>query len=244
MAYKFYLFFPFFSLNDLSYKNIKEALKILGLKPAYHLKLPEYNVKTKQAVPVGYLYVAKLEHLGAEKIHSRSTGPMVGKILQPTSGKIFFDQNNIIDYSIDELVIHRRDTVGLIYQDYNLLHDFKVKENIALPMIIAGKKKDEINKRIHYLSSKLGVERYINTFPHRLSGGEQQRVGIAVALANNPDVILADEPTGNLDRTNSDIVFDLLVDICKKEHKTLIIATHDINLQKKLPKLISLETGD
>ncbi|MHA1868632.1 MAG: ABC transporter ATP-binding protein [Candidatus Heimdallarchaeaceae archaeon] len=165
-------------------------------------------------------------------------------ILQPTSGKIFFDQNNIIDYSIDELVIHRRDTVGLIYQDYNLLHDFKVKENIALPMIIAGKKKDEINKRIHYLSSKLGVERYINTFPHRLSGGEQQRVGIAVALANNPDVILADEPTGNLDRTNSDIVFDLLVDICKKEHKTLIIATHDINLQKKLPKLISLETGD
>lgn len=164
-------------------------------------------------------------------------------ILRPTAGRIIVNGNNIIEKDQDQLADYRRDTVGLIYQSYNLAPFLNIKENIEFPMIIAGKEKDLREKRISELTDELEISRYLNSVPDKLSGGEQQRVAIAVALANQPKIILADEPTGNIDVDTSKIVYNMLTEMCDKYNTTLLIASHDpdalnfVEREINLPKL-------
>ncbi|MGC9780081.1 MAG: ABC transporter ATP-binding protein [Candidatus Heimdallarchaeota archaeon] len=164
----------------------------------------------------------------------------IGGVLKPTSGRILIDGHDITKLSDDELVKYRRDQVGLIYQDFNLIDEFSIFENIALPMLIAKKAKSEIDERVNELLEALDIQRYVKTFPNYLSGGEKQRVAIAVALANNPDIILADEPTGNLDLASRENVINSLIKNCKELNKALIIATHDPFIMKKVDRVINL----
>ncbi len=164
-------------------------------------------------------------------------------ILRPTAGRIIVNGNNIIEKDQDQLADYRRDTVGLIYQSFNLAPFLNIKENIEFPMIIAGKAKDFREKRIIELTDELEISRYLNSVPDKLSGGEQQRVAIAVALANQPEIILADEPTGNIDVDTSKTVYNMLTEMCDKYKTTLLIATHDpdainyVDKEINLPKL-------
>ncbi|MHA1397971.1 MAG: ABC transporter ATP-binding protein [Candidatus Heimdallarchaeaceae archaeon] len=151
----------------------------------------------------------------------------IAGVLKPTAGKILVEGINIIDYNEDQLADYRRDKVGLIYQAYNLAPFLTVKENIEFPMTIAKLDKEEKERRINDLVEMLEIERYINQKPPYLSGGEQQKVAIAVALANNPLIILADEPTGNLDIENSEGIYELLSQMCEVYNTTLLIASHD-----------------
>lgn len=164
----------------------------------------------------------------------------IGGVLKPTSGRILIDGHDITKLSDDELGQYRRDQVGLIYQDFNLIDEFSIFENIALPMLIAKKNKSEIDERVNELLEALDIQRYVKTFPNYLSGGEKQRVAIAVALANNPDIILADEPTGNLDLTSRENVINSLIKNCKELNKALIIATHDPFIMEKVDRVINL----
>ncbi|MHA1415124.1 MAG: ABC transporter ATP-binding protein [Candidatus Heimdallarchaeaceae archaeon] len=164
----------------------------------------------------------------------------IAGVLRPTSGKILVDGVNIAKLSEDELANYRRDQVGLIYQDFNLIKQFTIFENIALPMLIANKKYSEIKERVNELLESLDIARYQKTFPPYLSGGEQQRVAIAVALANDPPLILADEPTGNLDIESREKVIDLLINKSRELNKTLIIATHDPFILKKVDRTVHL----
>ena len=148
-------------------------------------------------------------------------------ILKPTAGKILVEGKNIVDFNEDQLAEYRRNTVGLVYQSYNLAPFLTVKENIEFPMIIAKVEKDIIDKRVEELVEMLEIERYLNQKPSYLSGGEQQRVAIAVALANKPRIVLADEPTGNLDVENSLMVYELLSQMCTVYNTTLITVSHD-----------------
>ena len=167
----------------------------------------------------------------------------IGGILRPTSGKIIVNRNDITKLPDKDLVNYRRDSVGLIYQDFNLISQFTIYENIALPLLIAGKKNDCIQERVENLLESLDITRYKKTYPQYLSGGEQQRVAIAVALANDPQIILADEPTGNLDLEAREKVLSLLIEKAASYKKTLVIATHDPFILEKVNRVIYLSKG-
>lgn len=165
----------------------------------------------------------------------------IAGLLEPTYGKIIVNNKLISSFSFEELIEYRRHTIGIIFQSLNLIDYFTVFENIAFPLWIAQKKHKEISKRVESLLNALDINRYAQTYPRFLSGGEQQRVAIAVALANEPDIILADEPTGNLDRETADIVIDLLMKETIEEDKILILATHDEKIAEKSEKVVSLQ---
>ena len=165
----------------------------------------------------------------------------VAGILEPTFGKIIYDNHVINNLPEEELTLYRRNNVGIIFQSFNLIDYFTIYENIAFPLWLANKSKKLIKKRVTTLLQELDIERYANTYPRFLSGGEQQRVAIAVALANDPDIILADEPTGNLDRKTADIVIDLLFKEAEEHDKILLLATHDERIINESPKVVNLE---
>jgi len=165
----------------------------------------------------------------------------IAGLLEPTFGKIISNGKLVNAFTEEELVDYRRQTVGIVFQSYNLIEYFTVFENIAFPLWIAQKSKKEIKERVELLLDELDISRYAQTYPRFLSGGEQQRVAIGIALANNPQIILADEPTGNLDRETADIVIDLLFKEAQEHKKILLLATHDEKIIEKSKQVISLE---
>lgn len=148
--------------------------------------------------------------------------------LQPTSGAVYFDDTNLRRLSRRKVAKHRR-KVGVVFQDYRLIDELNVQENIALPLVIAHEKKKEIKNRIAELLKLLGLQGYEKVFPSQLSGGEAQRVGLARALITAPEVIFADEPTGNLDSNNASELIKLLASV-NSYGTTVILTTHDLGL--------------
>lgn len=165
----------------------------------------------------------------------------IAGLLEPTFGKIISNGKLVNAFTEEELVDYRRQTVGIVFQSYNLIEYFTVFENIAFPLWIAQKSKKEIKERVELLLDELDISRYAQTYTRFLSGGEQQRVAIGIALANNPQIILADEPTGNLDRETADIVINLLFKEAQEHKKILLLATHDEKIIEKSKQVISLE---
>ena len=151
--------------------------------------------------------------------------------VKPKSGNVIFDDFNSNNIDKTEIPTLRR-KIGIVFQDFKLLNDRNIYENIAVPLYIASEKKDSIKKRVYDISSKLGLIEYLNVFPYDLSGGEQQRVAIARAMINEPILLIADEPTGNLDPFVAVDIVKLLNDI-NKTGTTLIMATHNFDIVKK-----------
>lgn len=166
---------------------------------------------------------------------------ILGAVDKPTSGEVIIGGTSVFKQNDDKLAVFRRRKVGLIYQFYNLIPILNVKENMTLPILLDGKKVDY--EYLDELTSTLGLERRVNHLPNELSGGQQQRVSIGRALISRPDIILADEPTGNLDSKASMEIMDLLKLSNKKYHQTIIMITHDMNLAKMADRIITLEDG-
>lgn len=166
---------------------------------------------------------------------------LLGGVDRPTSGKVYIDGEDIYQLSDDNLAIFRRRQVGLIYQFYNLIPILNVKENITLPCDLDHKTVDE--KQLNDLIETLGLESRVNHLPNELSGGQQQRVSIGRALMNHPAIILADEPTGNLDSKASDEIISLLKVSNKKFNQTVIMITHDLDIAKEADRVITIEDG-
>ncbi len=166
---------------------------------------------------------------------------LLGGVDRPTSGKVFIDGTDIYSLNNDNLAIFRRRQIGIIYQFYNLIPILNVKENITLPCDLDGQKVDE--QRLTDLISVLGLEKRISHLPNQLSGGQQQRVSIGRAMINNPAIMLADEPTGNLDSKASDEIVSLLRMSNKKFNQTVIIITHDLEIAKQAERVITIEDG-
>lgn len=166
---------------------------------------------------------------------------IIGGVDKPTSGKVYMDGQDIYAQNDEQLAIFRRRQVGLIYQFYNLIPVLDVRENITLPVLMDGKKVNE--ERLDELITFLGLKGREKHLPNQLSGGQQQRVSIGRALMNAPAVVLADEPTGNLDSKNSHEIVELLKMSNKKYNQTLIIITHDENIALQADRIIALEDG-
>ena len=167
---------------------------------------------------------------------------IIGGIDKPTTGKIFVNNEDLTDKDEDFLSDFRCNNVGFVFQAYNLVSTLTVAENIAFPMEWTGKPEEEIEKRITELLETVGLQNRANHFPAQLSGGEQQRVAFARALANDPQLILADEPTGNLDEKNAQKIVQVL-QFLKEKGKTVIVSTHDLAIKELANQVLCLEDG-
>ncbi|WNC15676.1 ABC transporter ATP-binding protein [Brevibacillus brevis] len=166
---------------------------------------------------------------------------LLGGVDRPTSGKVFVDSTDMYSLNETQLAIFRRRQIGLIYQFYNLLPILTVEENMQLPLLLDEHKVDQ--KLFDDLVKTLDLQNRLHHLPNQLSGGQQQRVSIGRALMNQPAIILADEPTGNLDSKNSSEIIDLLKMFNKTYHQTLIMITHDERIALQADRIIAIEDG-
>ena len=166
---------------------------------------------------------------------------LIGGVDRPTSGKVYIDGKDIFKFNDDKLAIFRRRQVGLIYQFYNLIPILNVEENITLPLALDNREVDK--ERLASLLKLLGLENRKNHLPNELSGGQQQRTSIGRAIITNPTIILADEPTGNLDSKSSDEIVALLKKSNKELNQTIIMITHNIEIAKVADRIIKIEDG-
>ena len=166
---------------------------------------------------------------------------ILGGVDSPTSGKVFVDGTEIGTLDETELAIFRRRQIGLIYQFYNLIPVLNIKENITLPLLLDGREVDE--KSLSDLMRSLGLTDRLGYLPNQLSGGQQQRVSIGRALITHPALILADEPTGNLDRQNSAEIIELLKMFNRQHSQTLLVITHDENIALQADRILVVEDG-
>lgn len=166
---------------------------------------------------------------------------IMGCVDRPTSGKVFIDDTDVYSLNETQLAIFRRRQIGLIYQFYNLIPILNVEENITLPLLLDNRKVDK--KKLNSIIETLGLQGRTKHLPNELSGGQQQRVSIGRALIYQPAIVLADEPTGNLDSKNSKEIIDLLKFSNKYYHQTLIMITHDVNIALQADRMITLADG-
>ena len=168
---------------------------------------------------------------------------MLGCLDKPTSGAVFIGGVNTALLSENELAEIRREKIGFIFQQFNLIHSLTALENVALPMFFAGVKSDARIKRAAELLAKVGLRERMHHKPSELSGGQQQRVAIARALSNNPAVIIGDEPTGNVDSETGDAIMGILEGLNRNEGRTIIVVTHDTEIAAHAPRVIRMKDG-
>lgn len=214
--------------------EVKNLNKIYGSGEAEVKALKNINLNIEQGE-----FVAIVGQSGSGKstlLHLIGGGDI------SSSGEVIIDGKNIYKLKEKELSILRRRKLGFIFQFFNLIPVLTAQENIEMPVLLDNEKIDK--KYMNELLRILGLEERKNNYPSQLSGGQQQRVSIGRALANKPSIILADEPTGNLDSKNSKEVLELLKYCAKKYNQTLILITHDINIAKSADRVITIEDGE
>jgi lipoprotein-releasing system ATP-binding protein len=168
---------------------------------------------------------------------------LLGGLDRPDSGEVFFDNNNIFTLSDDKLAKFRNRNIGFVFQFHHLLPEFTALENTAIPQMINGVSLTKASAKAKELLEVVGLSERLNHKPAALSGGEQQRVAVARALANNPSIIFADEPTGNLDSSNSESIHELIVELRDKFKKTFVIVTHNASLVNLADKVFEIKDG-
>jgi lipoprotein-releasing system ATP-binding protein len=168
---------------------------------------------------------------------------ILGGLDKPTEGKVVFDNHSLYDYPDKELARIRNKRIGFIFQFHHLLSEFSALENVMMPSIIDGEKTNKTREIAKNLLLRVGLQNRYDHKPNELSGGEKQRVAVARALTNNPSVIFADEPTGNLDKKNSEMLLSMLLALNRNEGITLVVVTHNNEIAKKIGNIIKLEDG-
>lgn len=213
--------------------RVEKLKKIYGQGNSAVVALDEVSLSVKQGE-----FVAIVGSSGSGK---STLMHLIGGVDRPTSGKVFVGGIDVYAQKEEELAIFRRRQVGLIYQFYNLIPVLNVRENMTLPVLMDGRKVNE--NRLSELLELLKLKDREHNLPNQLSGGQQQRVSIGRALLNAPSLLLADEPTGNLDSENSREIMELLRYSNKTYHQTVIVITHDENIALQADRILALEDG-
>ena len=183
----------------------------------------------------------KLAIVGKSGSGKTSLLMLMAGLEKPTSGNITYQDQDITTYSEDQLTEYRKKNIGIVFQSFYLIPNYTALENVALPLEI-NFKKDALSQAKEILVD-LGLEDRLQHFPSQLSGGEQQRVAIARAIIKKPELILADEPTGNLDDENTEVITELIFNIATKYQKSLCLVTHDADLAKRCDRIMTIENG-
>lgn len=168
---------------------------------------------------------------------------LLGGLDKPTSGEIIFKSQQLNQLSEKEKAHLRNQEIGFVYQFHHLLPDFTALENVAMPLLISGAKPNDAKKRAMAMLESVNLVKRANHRPSELSGGERQRVAIGRALINNPALVMADEPTGNLDKTTADSIFDLLISLNRDHGTAFLVVTHDLELANKLDNQLIMRDG-
>lgn len=168
---------------------------------------------------------------------------IIGGLDRPSSGEVLIDENNLFSLKDKELAIYRNEAIGFVFQFHHLLPEFTAKENVMLPGMMHGRDIVSAERKALNMLEEIGLSNRLDHKPSELSGGEQQRVAVARALINNPRLVLADEPTGNLDKQNSETLYELILDLNKKYNQTFIIVTHNDLMTKHAHRVIELDDG-
>lgn len=209
-------------------QNIKKSFGSLEVLKGINLEIPKGKIHSI---------------VGASGAGKTTLLQILGTLSKPDSGDIFFNNKNISSFNDKELATFRNQEIGFVFQFHHLLPEFTALENVCIPAFIAKKSKAEAEKKALELLEYLGLTDRIEHKPSELSGGEKQRVAVARALINNPSVVLADEPSGNLDSTNRDELHELLFKLRDDFGQTFIIVTHDDNFAKRSDKIIHIKDG-
>lgn len=181
--------------------------------------------------------------LGASGAGKSTLLQILGTLDRPTSGDVLYEGESLLSMSDDDISRFRNDKMGFVFQFHHLIHEFDALENVMLPCLLAGESKEQASEKAIYWLSHLGLAERKNHYPNQLSGGELQRVAIARSLIRNPQILLADEPTGNLDSENSKKIQKLFFELHKQLGLTLIVVTHDLEFAKLFSKVYQVKDG-
>jgi lipoprotein-releasing system ATP-binding protein len=221
--------------------NVKNILELKGIIKNY--RQGKQNLEVLSGVDLEIAPEEIIALVGQSGSGKSTLLQIAGLLDTPTAGKIIINCENVGKINDDVRTSLRRDYIGFVYQYHNLLGDFNALENVMMPMLIAGKKKSEAKDRAIMLLEKMHLSHRLNHRPAELSGGEQQRVAIARALSNSPKLLLADEPTGNLDPNTAEDVFTILLNVIKETGLSALIATHNMELASRMNKQFKLRNG-
>jgi len=214
--------------------ELQNIFKRYSLKDSFVLENVSLSVKESEVIAL----------LGPSGSGKSTLLHIAGLIDCPTEGKIVFENKKIENLSDEGKTLLRLRKIGFVYQYHHLLQEFSALENVMLPMLIAGRKKKEAQEKAEHLLEMLGLKDKVSMFPSELSGGQKQRVAIARAMVNDPILLLADEPTGNLDPETAQSVFDDMLKIMEDNHMSAVVATHNYDIAKKMHRQCSLEDGN
>ncbi len=231
------------SEKDLSQLSLDKKVVLETVNLSRYYKRGEQIIKALDNVSVKIYRGEPTAVMGPSGSGKTTFLNLIGLLDKPTSGSILINGQDVTFMSSKQIVDLRRHTIGFIFQFYNLIDVLTARENVELPLLIAGVKKKERVQRTAALLSLVGLSDRVNHLPDELSGGEQQRVAIARALANNPSLILADEPTGDLDSKTGRAVMKILLDSCKERDIGLIVVTHDKDIANLTDRILYLRDG-
>jgi len=204
-----------------------------GINPVTVLKDIDLSIETREFMSI----------IGKSGSGKTTLMNILGCLDTPTTGNYFINNTDVSDMDSDQLAHIRNKKIGFVFQRFNLLQDMTAIENVALPQLYAGKYEKEAKKRGSELLEMVGLKHRTSHFPTELSGGEQQRVAIARALANNPAIILADEPTGNLDSKTGDKIMSMFKALNQEDSTTIIVITHDQGVAEQTNRMVRLFDG-
>jgi lipoprotein-releasing system ATP-binding protein len=221
--------------------NNSEYLRTVDLQKSYPSGPVELHVLSGINITISTGEVVSI--IGASGVGKSTLLNLLGTLDRPTNGKVLYNGQDIFELTDKELAKFRNQELGFVFQFHHLLPEFSAVENVMMPALISGKKKNEARAAASEILAKVGLSGRENHRPGELSGGEQQRVAVARALINNPKVVLADEPTGNLDRKTGEEVHNLIWELNNKMNQTFIIATHNESLAQRSDRIIRLTDG-
>ena len=220
-------------MNDsfqISLKNVSKSFEELDVPVLNNLSF-EINASERVAI------------LGSSGSGKSTLLHIIAGLDDPSKGNVFFNNDLITKLSDNNKSILRNKHIGFVYQSHHLLKDFSAIENVMMPLIIRRNDSLKDFNQAKKILKKLGLGSRLNHFPHQLSGGERQRVAIARAIVTSPDIILADEPTGNLDHKNANIVFESFLELTEEFKTAIVLVTHDQSLARKMNKIYHLSSG-
>lgn len=201
------------------------------------------SLRVLNGISIGFYESEIVSIVGASGAGKSTLLHLLGALDKPTSGNIYYEDENILNLNSDKLAVLRNTKIGFVFQFHHLLPEFTAIENVSIASMISGKSLIEASKRAKSLLEDVGLRDRLEHRPNELSGGEAQRVAIARSLMNSPSVILADEPTGNLDTKNSDEIIKLIFDLREKYKQTFVIVTHNENFASIMDRTLKMVDG-
>ena len=217
-------------------------LNVNGLKKVYTTRLGGAKVTALSGVSFTVEegeFVAIMGESGSGKTTLLN---ILAGLDKPTSGQVFLNMRDIVSLNEKEISAFRRDHLGFVFQDFNLLDTFSLQDNIFLPLVLAGKKYDEMKKRIDPIAHRLGIWELLQKFPYEVSGGQKQRAAIARAIITYPELILADEPTGALDSRSAGQILDIFADV-NRSGQTILMVTHSVQAACRAGRVLFIQDG-